>query len=126
MGVTKATQGSGFSGLRFPPVPIKIGTEPLQSLTRIYRDVPFPLGLCPHRTKFLIVTMMICEDTDHRNDSNYKILKADRFNDLYPQSYLFGTGRLIFRTFQPAITKYIGNVHGFDGKIIFIDIPLKM
>jgi hypothetical protein len=38
-GVTQATQGSGFSGLRFAPVPIKIGTKPLQSLTRTQRLV---------------------------------------------------------------------------------------
>jgi len=37
-----------------------------------------------------------------------------------------GTGGLVFGTLQPAVAQYIGNVHGFDGEVIFIDIALKV
>jgi len=36
LGVTQATQGAGFTGLRFASVPIKIGTKLLQSLTQTH------------------------------------------------------------------------------------------
>ena len=39
LGVTQATQGAGFSGLRFAPVPMKIGTEPFQSLTQTQSEI---------------------------------------------------------------------------------------